>query len=136
MQYAYGFLALAVAVTALPQGAPQGLAPSAPAPAGCLPDYSGTFQITVKNVTTSATKVKRQSQPLELTLAGGVLKDSQQRTGAIVANYQFQFDGPPQVSYGNQISALSTRSLTNKTLFRLARFTQQASRCAVMARWR
>lgn len=33
---------------------------------------------------------------LTLTLAGGQLKDAQGRTGYIAANYQFQFDAPPQ----------------------------------------
>lgn len=34
---------------------------------------------------------------LRLTLSdGGVLRDSRNRTGYIAANYQFQFDGPPQ----------------------------------------
>lgn len=33
---------------------------------------------------------------LTITLADGVLKDSKGRTGYIAANYQFQFDGPPQ----------------------------------------
>ena len=33
---------------------------------------------------------------LELTLADGVLKDAKGRTGYIAANYQFQFDAPPQ----------------------------------------
>jgi len=97
MQYALSLLALAAsAVTALPQGVTQNIPPPSPAPAGCSPDYSGEFQITVVNVTSSPSKVKRQSQPLEITLSGGVLKDAQQRTGYIASNYQFQFDGPPQ----------------------------------------
>ena len=33
---------------------------------------------------------------LNLSLEGGVLKDSQGRTGYIASNYQFQFDGPVQ----------------------------------------
>ena len=46
-------------------------------------------------------RVQRQStcgQPgiLTLTLSGGTLKDTQGRTGYIAANFQFQFDGPPQ----------------------------------------
>ena len=36
------------------------------------------------------------SSTLELTLANGVLKDAKGRTGYIAANYQFQFDAPPQ----------------------------------------
>ncbi|SSD60882.1 related to Cell wall mannoprotein CIS3 [Saccharomycodes ludwigii] len=33
---------------------------------------------------------------LSMTLTDGVLKDSKDRIGSIVANRQFQFDGPPQ----------------------------------------
>lgn len=33
---------------------------------------------------------------LAITLEDGILKDQQGRTGYIAANYQFQFDGPPQ----------------------------------------
>ncbi|KAL8846807.1 MAG: hypothetical protein Q9221_008135 [Calogaya cf. arnoldii] len=33
---------------------------------------------------------------LEITLADGVLKDAQGRTGYIASNFQFQFDAPPQ----------------------------------------
>eukprot|EP00249_Psilotum_nudum_P004044 c17570_g2_i1 orf=489-800(-) len=40
--------------------------------------------------------VCKQSDSLTVTLSGGVLKDNQGRTGYIAANYQFQFDGPPQ----------------------------------------
>jgi hypothetical protein len=93
--YAFRFLALAASAVAAPQGVTSAVSPSAPAPAGCQPDYSGQFEITVVNVT-SAAKVKRDA--LELTLAGGTLKDAQGRTGYIASNYQFQFDGPPQVS--------------------------------------
>lgn len=33
---------------------------------------------------------------LTLTLKGGILKDQAGRTGYVAANYQFQFDDPPQ----------------------------------------
>jgi hypothetical protein len=99
MNSVLGLLALAASAQAYPQGVTENISPSSPAPPGCQPDYSGNFQITVRNVTTSPAKVKRQAVPLEITLAGGVLKDSQQRTGYIASNYQFQFDGPPQVSF-------------------------------------
>ena len=113
MRSAFGLLALAAAVSARPQGVADGIAPSAPPPAGCSENYPGTFQITVVNVTASAAKLrKRQSQPLELTLSGGVLKDAKGRTGSIVANYQFQFDGPPQVSSCTTRSCKSKKELT------------------------
>lgn len=96
MQTVFGLLALAASVVnAFPQGVTQNISPPSPAPAGCQPDYSGPFQISVTNVSSSA-KVKRQAKTLTITLSGGVLKDDQQRTGYIAANYQFQFDGPPQ----------------------------------------
>jgi hypothetical protein len=96
MQYAFGLLALAASAVAAPQGVTSAISPPSSAPAGCSPDYSGEFQITVVNVTSSAAKVKRDA--LELTLSGGILKDAQERIGYVASNYQFQFDGPPQVS--------------------------------------
>lgn len=105
--YASALLALAASAVAAPQGVTSAIAPSAPAPSGCQTSYSGTFEITVVNVTTTSSKAKRDA--LELTLADGVLKDAQQRTGYIAANYQFQFDGPPQVSSRQvQFKAVST----------------------------
>lgn len=97
-------IALAAAVVASPvaQGVTEEIKPDSSAPSGCSPDHSGEFQIQVTNVTTSATKrdlSKRQqadASKLEITLKAGVLKDSQDRTGYIAANNQFQFDGPPQ----------------------------------------
>lgn len=54
------FALLSLAVSALgnpmPQGVTSAIAPSASAPAGCMPDYSGTFQITVVNVSSSSSK--------------------------------------------------------------------------------
>jgi hypothetical protein len=68
------------------------------APDGCSADYSGTFEITVVNATTSKRDLstRQTSGILTLTLAGGVLKDQAGRTGYIASNYQFQFDNPPQ----------------------------------------
>jgi hypothetical protein len=50
---------------------------------------------------------------LEITLKDGVLLDSQQRTGYIAANHQFQFDGPAQTGaiYTAGWSACSNGSL-------------------------
>jgi len=99
MRYA---IASALAITASVSAAPQAavtssVTPSESAPAGCMSNYDGTFQIQVVNVTTSS-KVKRQSSDgqLMITLNDGTLKDNQDRTGYIAANSQFQFDGPPQ----------------------------------------
>ncbi|KAL8750237.1 MAG: hypothetical protein Q9184_006494 [Pyrenodesmia sp. 2 TL-2023] len=50
---------------------------------------------------------------LTLTLADGILKDAQGRTGYIAANYQFQFDAPPQSGaiYTSGFSACSNGTL-------------------------
>jgi len=90
-------LALAASVAAAPQGVTSAIAPSAPAPSGCLRSTSGTFQITVVNVTQTHKKRDIEKRDaLTLTLADGILKDAKGRTGYIADNYQFQFDGPPQ----------------------------------------
>jgi hypothetical protein len=39
-----------------------------------------------------------QGKTLQVTLNKGLMKDGLDRTGYIADNYQFQFDGPPQVS--------------------------------------
>ncbi|KAK5139327.1 hypothetical protein LTR04_003669 [Oleoguttula sp. CCFEE 6159] len=98
MQYTVALLALAASAFAVPQGVTQTLTPSVPAPSGCSSSYSGTFQISVVNVTSSSSsKVKRQSSGvLTLSLNNGVLKDQAGRTGYIAANRQYQFDSPPQ----------------------------------------
>lgn len=91
-------LAALAAANPVPQGVTSAISPESTAPAGCSPDYPGTFQIQVVNVTQSAKRSvqKRQDGTLLLTLAGGILKDQQGRTGYIADNRQFQFDGPPQ----------------------------------------
>ncbi|KAM3418880.1 hypothetical protein BST61_g4843 [Cercospora zeina] len=97
MRYSIAPVALAALAAAnpVPQGVAEAISPSTSAPSGCSPDYPGTFQIQVVNVTTPA-KQKRQSGTLMLTLQGGILKDAQGRTGYIADNRQFQFDAPAQ----------------------------------------
>jgi len=99
MKGTLGLLALVGAAFAspMPQGVTSAIAPSAPAPAGCASSYSGTFEITVINVTHAAAKRDLEKRDaLVLTLNNGILKDAQGRIGYIAANRQFQFDGPPQ----------------------------------------
>ena len=71
MRYSIAPLALAALAAAkpMPQGVTSAIAPSASAPAGCSPDYSGSFQIQVVNVTSSASsKAKvRYTQPFHHT---------------------------------------------------------------------
>lgn len=58
MRYTLAALALAGAAAAspAPQGVTSAIAPSASAPAGCSESHSGTFEITIVNVTKSAAK--------------------------------------------------------------------------------
>ncbi|KAL9088169.1 MAG: hypothetical protein Q9165_006296 [Trypethelium subeluteriae] len=86
---------------AVPQGVSSAIAPSQAAPSGCAPTHAGTFNIATVNVSTASSSkrdlVKRQSSGiLTLNLNNGILKDQIGRTGYIAANYQFQFDAPPQ----------------------------------------
>jgi hypothetical protein len=91
-------LALVASVAAAPQGVTSAIAPPAAVPAGCSTSASGTFQIAVVNVTQGLKKRELEKRDaLTLTLASGILKDALGRTGYIASNYQFQFDGPPQV---------------------------------------
>jgi hypothetical protein len=85
-------------------------------PPGCSTTYSGTFEITVslpmkkrdiEVVSPGNTRLRRQetdrrqrqttcsSGALVATLSNSVLTDAKGRIGGIVANHQFQFDGPP-----------------------------------------
>jgi hypothetical protein len=54
MRFAIAALAFVAAVYAVPQGVTSAIAPTSSAPAGCKPDASGSFEITVVNVTTHA----------------------------------------------------------------------------------
>merc|ERR1712093_202494 len=100
MQTTFALAALASVAFALPQGGPSNKAPETPSPAGCQQSYDGEFQITIVNGSSTA-MAKRQTSTcgqatlLTAKLADGVLTDAQGRIGSIVANYQFQFDGPP-----------------------------------------
>ncbi|KAF2873619.1 heat shock protein, partial [Massariosphaeria phaeospora] len=55
------------------------------------------------------------------TLEDGILHDPYGRTGAIVANYQFQFDGPPQAGSiytgGFSVCENNTLAIGGSTLF-------------------
>jgi hypothetical protein len=105
MQTTFALAALAAVAYAAPS--PQGVTADIPAPgyppAGAATSYSGPFEVTI--VSAASTKrdlTERQAvncgQPgyLTVTLTNGVLTDAEGRTGYIAANYQFQFDSPPQ----------------------------------------
>jgi len=101
MQFTFAVLALAAAGANAASASYSIVSPTASAPAGCATSYSGSFEITV--VLPSASKkrdlVARDTcatdGTLVATLTDGVLTDSKGRIGSIVANHQFQFDGPP-----------------------------------------
>lgn len=94
MKFTAAALGLAATAAAVPGAAPDNLRPDSKAPAGCSENYDGQFELSIFKLAKRQLIQKRDT--LVLTLKNGVLKDSQDRTGAIVANYQFQFDGPPQ----------------------------------------
>lgn len=126
---------LARMAMAMPQAAAGGaaLAPADASPAGCQTSYEGNFGITIVSLGKRSLEVRwiitscqslsltahqtrsncGQKGSLDLTLKDSVLTDSQGRTGSIVANYQFQFDGPPQsgVIYTSGFSVCGNGSL-------------------------
>jgi len=91
---------VAFASVALAQGVTESISPDTPAPAGCAASYSGDFEITAVNSTVVKRDISKRTcgaeGSLTISLADGILKDAQARTGYIASNYQFQFDGPPQ----------------------------------------
>lgn len=99
MQTTFALLSVALAAAgASAQGVAAGtLLPSTSTPSTCSENYSGKFEITVVKAGAS----KRQSSScsssdvLVAQLSGGILTDAKGRIGGIVANHQFQFDGPP-----------------------------------------
>jgi len=103
MKFSTAASVAAVAITgASAQGVSGVLTPSESAPAGCSPQGDGQYQITVVKPSVAAKRdlEKRQTcdpagNSLIISLNNGVLTDSKGRIGAIVANRQFQFDGPP-----------------------------------------
>jgi hypothetical protein len=105
MQTTFALAALAAMAYAAP--APQGVTQDIPAPgyppAGAAVSYSGPFEVTIVSAAStkrdlSARQAVNCGQPgyLTVTLTNGVLTDAEGRTGYIAANYQFQFDSPPQ----------------------------------------
>lgn len=62
-----------------------------------------------------------ESGALSITLEDGIIKDQQGRTGYIAANYQFQFDGPPQagaiITAGFSVCANGSLALGGTSVF-------------------
>lgn len=114
MQTTIALVGLAAMAYAAPQAS---LAPTSAAPAGCSPNYSGTFEISAYNTTVKRDLSKRAAcggdGTLVITLKDGKLTDAKNRVGEIVANYQFQFDPEPQTGaiYTSGFSACNNGSL-------------------------
>ncbi|RMZ71362.1 covalently-linked cell wall [Pyrenophora seminiperda CCB06] len=93
------FAPLFLAATTLAQAVPEGIAPSSDAPSGCKTTVQTKFRIgTLENPTLSKRETAQEASDGDLlcTLEDGILHDQYGRTGSVVANRQFQFDGPPQ----------------------------------------
>ncbi|KAF9880586.1 covalently-linked cell wall protein [Colletotrichum karsti] len=104
-------------VMAMPQAASgAALAPKDSPPDGCQTSYAGNFGITIVSLGKRSLETRSncgQQGSLDLVLKDSVLTDSKGRIGSIVANYQFQFDGPPQsgVIYTSGFSVCGNGSL-------------------------
>ncbi|KAF1922824.1 uncharacterized protein M421DRAFT_426449 [Didymella exigua CBS 183.55] len=115
---ASSFLApLIFATQSLAQAVEEGIAPSSPAPAGCETTVKGNFTISVENSFSARSKRETAQEAsdgaLLCTLEDGILRDQYSRTGSVVANRQFQFDGPPQAGaiYTGGFSVCQNNSL-------------------------
>ncbi|KAF2797362.1 hypothetical protein K505DRAFT_235702 [Melanomma pulvis-pyrius CBS 109.77] len=91
--------AISLIASSFAQGPPEGVAPPDPSPPGCEDTATGKF--TIGTLLLSSKHKRESAQEVAVntfvcSLNEGILHDPQNRTGSIVANYQFQFDGPPQ----------------------------------------
>lgn len=84
--------------SAVPQGVYEIITPSAGALPGCVTTYAPLFGVIAFEGPPRETEILRsciEPTGLAMRLVNGVLVDSLGRIGSIVANRQFQFDGPP-----------------------------------------
>lgn len=70
--------------------------PTPEVPARVVTSSSSTTDVAAASTPKSGMKACAKDGALAITLENGILKDQKGRTGYIAANYQFQFDGPPQ----------------------------------------
>lgn len=115
MHFTFATLALLASSSyASAQGVTALLTPTASAPASCATDYAGSFEITPYKLASKRNVVVEKRDTLVLSLKGSVLTDAQGRIGDVVANHQFQFDGPPAQTgaiYTGGFSICSNNSL-------------------------
>lgn len=87
---------LAVGGLCIPQGVSEVIRPAGASPDGCVETVREPFGISaVSHVGQGLQTACYGEDTLKMTLNYGVLTDSLGRIGSIVANRQFQFDGPP-----------------------------------------
>lgn len=115
MQFTSALLAAGFAALASAQISGSTITPTAAAPSGCATTYPSTFELSVVNITSSSSKVKRQVSPntLTISLKNGVLSDNTGRIGYIASSYQFQFDTNGQAGelYNAGFSVCSNNTL-------------------------
>lgn len=124
-------VAFALVGAAFAQGVTDKIAPEGGIPDGCSGSFDGNFEITVAQVTYAKRDQRDLSKRAEcgangvlvLSLSDESIYDSQERTGYIASNFQFQFDGPPQAGaiYTSGFSVCEDNLLalgSNKTFYR------------------
>ncbi|RPA92620.1 hypothetical protein L873DRAFT_1709088 [Choiromyces venosus 120613-1] len=80
----------------IPQGVTAIIKPSGSSPPGCVDTYPGPFGFQPVDHPSPTTETQCiQPTSLKMLLNKGLLVDHLGRIGSIVANRQFQFDGPP-----------------------------------------
>ncbi|OAL46598.1 hypothetical protein IQ07DRAFT_590708 [Pyrenochaeta sp. DS3sAY3a] len=110
------FAPLFLAATVAAQAVEEGIAPDTPPPAGCETNVDGNFTIgtlKIEHKSKRETAQEAADGALFCTLKNGILKDQYGRIGSVVANRQFQFDGPPQAGaiYTGGFSVCANNSL-------------------------
>ena len=111
MKYSIAFLAAVAAVQAspVPQGVTAKLAPTASAPPGCMPSYSGTFGVVVQNITAGGSASVTQKADVSSTASSGhrgTLTSHQGQPNANSAKVTQIADGQVQASTAAAVSQI------------------------------